>query len=287
MWEVSRDTTEGTMKRIQGLAAVLAVAALAGGGAVAAASSNGSAGTGTGTTTTGTGTTTTTTPAPPRPHPGPRLGGFGGGLGFFDAATTTALKETFAAVQTAQKTATDAGKAPDDVRDAAVAAAKARLDQAVSDGALTKAQGAAVLAALTKQLGARAAVLDAAATALKLAPADLAKKLAAGDRLDEIAKAQGVDIQDVVSAIRKAMQAQGGGGPGIFGRGGFGFGFGFGGPGKGGPGMGGRFGHHGFGDKGPGHVWDKGGKAPAPPTPTQPSTQSGSFSPRPSATTHI
>jgi flagellar hook-basal body complex protein FliE len=275
------------MKRIQGLAAVLAVAALAGGGAVAAASSSGSAGTGT--TTTGTGTTTTTTPAPPRPHPGPRLGGFGG-LGFFDAATTTALKETFEAVQTAQKTAIDAGKAPDDVRDAAVAAAKARLDQAVSDGALTKAQGAAVLAALTKQLGARAAVLDAAAAALKLAPADLAKKLAAGDRLDEIAKAQGVDIKDVFDAIQKASQAQGGGGPGIFGPGSFrrgGFGFGFGGPGRGGPGMGGRFSHHWFGGKGPGHARDKGGNAPAPPTPTQPSTQSGSFPARPSATAHI
>jgi flagellar hook-basal body complex protein FliE len=272
------------MKRIHGLAAVLAVAALAGGGAVAAASSGGGAGTGSittaTTTTTGTGTTTTT-PAPRRPHPGPRLGGFGGGLGFFDAATTTALKETFAAVQSAQKTATDAGKAPDDVRDAAIAAAKARLDQAVSDGALTKAQGAAVLAALTKQLGARAAVLDAAATALKLAPADLATKLADGDRLDEIAKAQGVDIKDVFSAIQKAAQEQGGGGPGIFGRGGFGFGFGFFGMDR--PGMGGRFGHHGFGGKGPGHAW---GKSPAPPT-TQPSTQSGSFSARPSATTQI
>jgi flagellar hook-basal body complex protein FliE len=276
------------MKRIQGLAAVLAVAALAGGGAVAAASSSGGAGTGTttSTTTTGTGTTTTTTPpAHTRPHPGPGLGRFGGGLGFFDAATTTALKETFAAVQTAQKTATDAGKAPDDVRDAAIAAAKARLDQAVSDGALTKAQGAAVLAALTKQLGARATVLDAAATALKLSPADLAKKLASGDRLDEIAKAQGVDLKDVFSAIQKAEQAQGGGGLGIFGRGGFGFGgFGKGGPGKGGPGMGGRFGHHGFGGKGPGHAR---GKPPAPPTQTQPSTQSGSFSARPAATNFI
>jgi flagellar hook-basal body complex protein FliE len=267
------------MKRIQGLAAVLAVAALAGGGAVAAASSSGSAGTGT--TTTGTGTTTTTTPSHPRPHPGAGLRGFGGGLGFFDTATTTALKETFAAVQSAQKTATDAGKAPDDVRDAAIAAAKARLDQAVSDGALTKGQAAAVLAALTKQLGARAALLDAAATALKLAPADLATKLADGDRLDEIAKAQGVDIKDVFSAIQKAAQEQGGGGPGIFGRGGFGFGFGFFGMDR--PGMGGRFGHYGFGGKGPGHAW---GKSPAPPT-TQPSTQSGSFSARPSATTQI
>jgi hypothetical protein len=273
------------MKRIQGLAAVLAVAALAGGGAVAAASSSGSAGTGT--TTTGTGTTTTTTPSHPRPHPGAGLRGFGGGLGFFDTATTTALKETFAAVQSAQKTATDAGKAPDDVRDAAIAAAKARLDQAVSDGALTKGQAAAVLAALTKQLGARAALLDAAATALKLAPADLARKLADGDRLDEIAKAQGVDIEDVFTAIRKAAQAQGGGGLGVFGLGVFGHGrgaFGFGFFGKGGPGMGGRFGHHGFGGKGPGHAW---GKAPAPPTQTGPSTQSGSFSARPSATTHI
>jgi flagellar hook-basal body complex protein FliE len=278
------------MKRIHGLAAVLAVAALAGGGAVAAASSGGGAGTGSittaTTTTTGTGTTTTT-PAPRRPHPGPRLGGFGGGLGFFDAATTTALKETFAAVQSAQKTATDAGKAPDDVRDAAIAAAKARLDQAVSDGALTKGQAAAVLAALTKQLGARAALLDAAATALKLAPADLARKLADGDRLDEIAKAQGVDIEDVFTAIRKAAQAQGGGGLGVFGLGVFGHGrgaFGFGFFGKGGPGMGGRFGPHGFSGKGPGHAW---GKAPAPPTQTGPSTQSGSFSARPSATTHI
>ena len=59
------------MKRIQGLAAVLAVAALAGGGAVAAASVGGS---GPGSTTTGTTTHTGgtgTTPAQ-RPHPGVR-----------------------------------------------------------------------------------------------------------------------------------------------------------------------------------------------------------------------
>jgi flagellar hook-basal body complex protein FliE len=249
------------MKRNQGLAAVLAVAALAGGGAVAAASSRS---VGTGTTTTGTGTTTA--PAQERPHPGFRLGGFGGGLGLFDAATTTALKETFTAVQTAQKTATDAGKSPDEVRDAAIAAAKARLDQAVSDGALTKAQGAAVLAALTKQVGARTAVLDAAATALKLSPTELAKRLAAGERLDAIATAQGVNVTDVFSAIQKAAQAQGGGGGiGILGGRGFGLG-------KGGLGKGERFGHHGFGGKGPGHRW---GTPPAPPTQTQPSTQSG------------
>lgn len=254
------------MKPIQGLAAVLAVAALAGGGAVAAASSNGG-GTGTNTTTTATGTTSTTpTPGQHRHFDGgPGRGfafGFGGGLDFFDSATKTALSETFSAVQTAQKTATDAGKAPDDVRDAAIAAAKARLDQAVSDGALTKAQGAAVLAALTTQLGARAAVIDAAATVLKLTPTDLAKRLASGARLDEIATAQGVNLQDVFAAIQKAQGTTGG--PG------FGFGFGL-----GGPGMHGGFGDHGFGGRGPGH-WDKGGNPPPPPTQTQP--ESGGFS---------
>ena len=207
------------------------------------------------------------------------FGGAGGAYSFLDTATKTALTETFAAVETARKTATDAGKAPDDIRDAAIAAAKTRLDQAVSDGALTKAQAAAVLAALTKQAGARAAVIDAAAGVLKLTPTELAKRLAAGDRLDQIAKAQGVDLKDVFTAIQKLQQAQGGA------RGILGFGFGrggFGGPG--GPGMGhGGFGHHGFGGKGPGH---KNGQAPAPPTQTQPSTQGGSFSPRP-ATTHI
>jgi hypothetical protein len=246
------------MKPIQGLAAVLAVAALAGGGAVAAASSSGG-GTGT-TTTTGTGTT----PAQQRPHAFLPARGLGGAYDFFDTATKTALQETFADAQAAQKTATDAGKAPDDIRDAAVAAAKTRLDQAVSDGALTKAQGAAVLAALTKQLGARAAVIDAAAAVLKLTPADLAKQLAAGTRLDAIATTQGVALQDVLSAIQKAAQAQGGG----FG-GGFGFGFGLG--GKGGPpAIGGRgfFGHGGFGGgRWRGHT----GTGPQPPTATQPS----------------
>jgi hypothetical protein len=244
------------MKRTQGLAAVLAIAALAGGGAVAAASSS-SVGTGTNTTTTGT----STTPAQQRPHAFLPGRGLGGGYDFFDTATKTALQETFAAVQTAEKTATDAGKAPDDIRDAAVAAAQTRLDQAVSDGALTKAQGAAVLAALTKQLGARAAVIDAAAAVLKLTPADLAKQLAAGTRLDAIATTQGVALQDVFSAIQKAAQAQGGGG--------FGFGFGFGLGGKGSaPGMGGRgFGHGGFG----GGRWrDHKGPGPQPPTQTQP-----------------
>ena len=200
------------MKRIQGLAAVLAVAALAGGAAVAAASSNGG-GTGTTTTTGTTGTTTTTPATPQRPHghgPGPAFGfGGAGGYGFFDTATKTALKETFTAVETARKTATDAGKAPDDVRDAAIAAAKTRLDQAVTDGALTKAQAAAVLAALTKEAAAKAAVIDAAAGVLKLTPTELAKRLASGDRLDEIAKAQGVDLKDVFTAIQKVQPGPG------------------------------------------------------------------------------
>jgi hypothetical protein len=246
------------MKRIQGLAVVFSVAALAGGGAVAAASVGGS---GTGTTTTGTTTTggTGTTPMQ-RPHGGERGFGFGGGLDIFDTATKTALTETLAAVETARKSATDAGKSPDEIRDSAIAAAKARLDQAVSDGALTKAQGAAILAALTQQAGAKAAMLDAAAAVLKLTPSDLAKRLAAGDRLDEIAKAQGVDVKDVFSAIMKLGP---GGARDILGRG-----FGAGGKGYG-------FGHHGFGGKRPGHTKDE---APQPPTQTQPSTQSGSYS---------
>jgi hypothetical protein len=277
------------MKRIQGLAAVLAVAALAGGGAVAAASSRG---TGTGTTTTGTTATAPTTTGttgnptdPQRPYPGRRGPGFGrgfgpGGFDFFDTATRTALTETFAAVETARTSASDAGKSPDEIRDAAIAAAKARLDQAVTDGALTKAQGAAVLAALTKQAGARAAVIDAAAAVLKLTPTDLAKRLASGDRLDEIATAQGVEVKNVFSAIMKLDQGQGGAdgilGPmgGFGGRGGFGFG--------GGMGPGG-FGHHGFDGMRPDH---EKGQAPAPPAQTQPSTQSGSFSP-PAPKTHI
>jgi hypothetical protein len=262
------------MKRIQGLAAALAVAALAGGGAVAAASVNGG-GTGA-TTTTGTTGTTTVPAAPGRPHGGFPLRGLGGGYGLFDAATTTALTETFKAVQTAQKAATDAGSSPDEGRDAAIAAAKARLDQAVSDGALTKAQGASVLDALTKQLNARAAVIDAAATVLKLTPTDLAKRLASGDRLDAIATAQGVDVNDVFAAIQKVQGGAGGilgpfSGKGGHRRGGFG---------KGGFGKGG-FGRHGFGGKDPGR---NGGAAPAPPTETQP--QSGSFSGKP-APAHI
>jgi hypothetical protein len=250
------------MKRIQGLATVFAVAALAGGGAVAAAST---ASGGTGTTTTGTGTTPT---QEPRSHGGGRGFGFGGGFELFDAATKTALTETLAAVETARKSATDAGKSPDEIRDAAIAAAKARLDQAVSDGALTKAQGAAILAALTQQAGAKAAMLDAAAAVLKLTPSDLAKRLAAGDRLDEIATAQGVDVKDVFSAIMKLRQ---GGASGILGPG-----FGSGGKGHG-------FGHRGFGGKGPGHTR---GQAPPPPTQTQPSTQGGSYSAS-SPRTHI
>jgi hypothetical protein len=265
------------MKRIKGLAAVFAVAALAGGGAVAAASVGGS---GTGSTTTGT-TTTGGTGATPtqRPHGGERGFGFGigGGLDIFDTATKTALTETLAAVESARKTATDAGKSPDEIRDAAIAAAQARLDQAVSDGALTKAQGAAILAALTKQAGAKAAVLDAAAAVLKLAPADLAKRLAAGDRLDEIAKAQGVDVQDVFSAIMKLGP---GGVSGILGRGFGGKGHGFGHRGFGGKGP---FGEGPFGGNGPGHTKDR---APQPPTETQPSTQSGSYSAS-SPKTHI
>ena len=114
------------MKRSKGLAAVFAVAALAGGGAVAAASVGGS---GSGDTTTGTTATggTGTTPTQ-RPHAGAFGFGFGlgGGLDFFDAATKTALTETFAAVESARKSATDAGKSPDEIRDAAIAAAKTR-----------------------------------------------------------------------------------------------------------------------------------------------------------------
>jgi hypothetical protein len=264
------------MKRIQGLAAVVAVAALAVGGVAAAGAS--SSGNGSGTTTT---TGTTTTPSQQRPHGGPGLRGFGGGLELFDSATKTALSDTFKAVETARKTATDAGKSPDDVRDAAIAAAKTRLDQAVTDGALTKAQAASILAALTTQANASAAVIDAAATVLKLTPTDLAKQLAAGTRLPDIAKTQGVAIADVVKAIQ-ALNAGKGGAPGIFG---FGFGGrgGFAGPGGGfGPGMG--HGQRGF-RPGLGHS-QKGGKGPQPPTQTQPSTQSGSYAPK-APNTHI
>ena len=237
--------------------------------------------------------TTATSPIAQRPHGGPGLRGFGGGLELFDTATKTALSETFKAEQTARKTATDAGKSPDDVRDAAIAAAKARLDQAVTDGALTKAQAASILAALTTQANASAAVIDAAATVLKLTPTDLAKQLAAGTRLPDIAKTQGVAIADVVKAIQ-ALNPGKGGAPGIFG---FGFGFGFAGPRDGFAGPGGGFagprggfgpgmghGHRGFGP-GKGH-WQKGGKAPQPPTQTQPSTQSGSYAPK-APKTHI
>jgi hypothetical protein len=285
------------MRRSQGLAVALAVAALAGGGAVAAASSSGKVDNGSTTTTATTGTTGTTTTTATTPTPPPRMhrgfaipGGFAGPRGFavpslqfFDAATKTALKETFAAVQTAQKTASDAGKSPDDIRDAAVAAAKARLDQAVTDDALTKGQAAAVLAALTKVAGARAAVIDAAAAVLKLTPTDLAKQLAAGGRLDAIANTQGVALKDVLSAIQTAAKAQGGGGLGLgFGFGG-GFGFGFGPGGKSGI-LGPHLrGHRGFG--GPGHFKGKPGSTPPPPPPT--TTQNGSRLVKPSHGNHI
>jgi hypothetical protein len=266
------------MKHTRGIATALALAALACGGAVAAASSSG------GGTTTSTSPTTTTTTTPAPTHPGhrmlrPPVGGFGGGfaigggLGIFDAATQTAVEEASKAAQTAGKTANDAGKSPDDVRDAAVAAAKARLDTAVADGVLTKAQAASILAALTKQAGAKATLIDAAATALNLSPSDLAKKLAAGDSLFTIAKAQNVDAKTLMAAIQKAVGTSGGGGLGLLGpilgghgRGGFGFGGGFGRGGRGGrPGFGGP---HGPGVK---------GKAAKPPTTTAPptTTQSG------------
>jgi hypothetical protein len=266
------------MKHTRGIATALALAALACGGAVAAASSSG--GGSTTTTTTGTTSTTTTTPAPARPGhrvQRPSFGGFGGGfaigggLGIFDAATQTAVEEASKAAQTAGKTANDAGKSPDDVRDAAIAAAKARLDTAVADGVLTKAQAASILAALTKQATSKATLLDAAATALNLSPTDLAKKLAAGDSLFTIAKAQNVDAKTLMAAIQKAVGTSGGGfgllGPmlGGHGRGGFGFGGGFGRGGRGGrPGFGGP---HGPGGK---------GKSAKPPTTTAPTTtQSG------------
>ena len=144
-----------------------------------------------------------------------------------------------------------------------------------------------MLAALTKQAGARAAVIDAAATVLKLTPTDLAKRLASGDRLDEIAKAQGVDIKDVFSAIMKLNQGQGGA-SGILGPvGGFGGrgGFGFGGPGMGGPGMGPGGASAITASAARARVTAR-AQAPAPPTQTQPSTQSGSYSP-PAPKTHI
>jgi hypothetical protein len=264
------------MKRIQSLATVIAVAAPAVGGVAAAGASSSGSGTGS------TGTTgTTTTPSPQRPHGGPGLRGFGGGLELFDSATKTALSGTLKAEETARKTATDAGKSPDDVRDAAIAAAKTRLDQAVTDGALTKAQAASILAALTTQANASAAVIDAAAAVLKLTPTDLAKQLASGTRLPDIAKTQGVDIADVMKAIQALNLGKGA--PGIFGFGFGGRGGGFAGPGGGfGPGM--SHGHRGFGP-GKGH-WQKGGKGPQPPTQTQPSTQSGSYAPK-APKTHI
>jgi hypothetical protein len=269
------------MKRSQSVAVALAIAALAGGGAVAAASTSGTGGSATTTVTTSTGTTTAPTTTSAMPHMrrrggfarggfagggfagGAAGGGFAiGGLGMFDAATTTAITETVQAMRTAQKTATDAGDAPDAIRDAAIAAAKTRLDKAVGDGALTKAQGDALLAFLTKSATSRAAIVDAEAAVLKLTPTELAKRLAARDSLATIAKAQGVDLKDVFSALQKLP---GGVGHGAFAFGGGGFRGGpMGGPG-GGP-MGGPGGPRGGGARG---HWQKGkGSAPAPAPPT-------------------
>jgi hypothetical protein len=285
------------MRYVRGAAAALVAAALAGGGVAAAAQSSHhhrsmASETVTTTTTTTTGTTasapsTTTTTPPKGRHRGfgfGRRGGFGlgfafgfqfgfgglGGLAQLDAATGTALQETAKNATTAARTALDGGKSFDEARDAAIAAAGARLDTAVSADALTKGQAAAVLAAVTKDADGVAAVADAAATALKLSPADLYAKLKAGTSLPAIAKAQGVTLSDVFSAIQKARQANApsgangkpvpgggwgsGGGPGFFG---------------GNPGFfGGHRGGRGFG---PPPGFGKGGPGPQPPTTTSPS----------------
>jgi hypothetical protein len=121
---------------------------------------------------------------------------------------------------------------PDALRSALGAAEAAQLDQAVKDGKLTQAQADAIKARRQQSgrvlggpggpdgrhgfgpggpgfgHGARGGLLDAAATALGLKPADLLTKLRAGKSVADVAKDQGRTVADVKTAVTDAVTKQ-------------------------------------------------------------------------------
>jgi hypothetical protein len=120
------------------------------------------------------------------------------------------------------------GTTSDKVTAAAKTAAKAAIDAAVTAGDLTAAQATAMKARIDAATGEGCGLLghvgpfrgrdgrpghgialnglvDAAATALKLSPAELSAKLRSGDSLKEVATAKGVDYATVSAAVTGAL----------------------------------------------------------------------------------
>jgi hypothetical protein len=116
---------------------------------------------------------------------------------------------------------------PEALRSALGAAEAAQLDQAVKDGKLTQAQADAIKARRQQSgrvlggpgadgdhggpgfgHGARGGLLDAAATALGLKPADLLTRLRAGTSVADVAKQQGKTVADVKAAVTDAVTKQ-------------------------------------------------------------------------------
>jgi hypothetical protein len=120
---------------------------------------------------------------------------------------------------------------PEALRSALGAAEAAQLDQAVKDGKLTQAQADAIKAHRQQSgrvlggpgadgghgfghggpgfgHGARGGLLDAAATALGLKPADLLTRLRAGTSVADVAKQQGKTVADVKAAVTDAVTKQ-------------------------------------------------------------------------------
>lgn len=177
------------------LAGGLVAAALVGGtlmSAVLAAPSTTSA--------TGSATRTTADPAAMGTYCQTFLDTFAGQLGTTTAKVTAAAK---AAAQAAVDAAVTAG----DLTAAQATAMKARIDAATGEGC-------GMLGHIGPFGGrdggpgrgmAFGGLVDAAATALKLTPAELTAKLRSGDSLKEVATAKGVDYARVSAAVTAAL----------------------------------------------------------------------------------
>lgn len=127
--------------------------------------------------------------------------------------------------QTFAEIAEGEGVEPQEIVDAAIAEAEARLQEAVDNGRLSEEQMAQILERLTEELPERLeqpwqpagplggfgqfnegfwTMYDAVAEALGLTPEDLFTELHDGKTVDEIAEGQGVEMEEVRDALEDA-----------------------------------------------------------------------------------
>jgi polyhydroxyalkanoate synthesis regulator phasin len=169
------------------------------------------------------------------PHLSFRVGPHDGGpIELFDTAakalgiSAAELKERLADGKSLDEIAKAEGKTADDVRDAVRSTLEERFDKAVEDGDLTREQADRMLSHTDEMLehlgdlrlpkpgfppfgfghsgGGPIELMDTAADALGISPAQLKQRLADGKSLEEIAEAQGKSLDNVREAVEAKLK---------------------------------------------------------------------------------